>query len=188
MPLPGLGSCNPWEAVRSLNNLGSIWVISGIKLTYKWVLKFERFLSWRQQACRWRMSPPSLRGEIMSPGGNRFPRSSAFVSGEGRDLSKTSAFSQSEQYWSVTGAQEALAAYLCSSEKWTEFVAVGKEPRDLGLPAAVEILLLVFPCLPSQFPLKFCVYTHPLDSFAACKQRNTADKPHPACTSRFLVF
>lgn len=123
----------------------------------------------------------------MSPGDNRFP------SGEGTDFSETLAFSQSEQYWSVTGAQGALAAHLYSSEEWTEFVAVDKEPRDLGLPAAVEILVWLFPFpvvfFLLSFPLKFCfVYTHPLDSFSSCKQRNIADKPYLIHTTRFPVF
>lgn len=92
----------------------------------------------------------------------------------------------------MTGAQGALAAYLYSSENWTEYVAVDKEPRGLDLPAAVEILGWLFP-FPDvvvflSFLLKFgVVYAHPLDSFSACKQRNIADKHYPFHTSSFPV-
>ena len=85
--------------MRRLNNLGSIQVISGIKLIYKWLLKFEVFLPWKQQGCRWRTSPSNLRDEIIeSPEDNRVPRNSVFLSGEGTDFSKSLVFPKSEQY------------------------------------------------------------------------------------------
>lgn len=72
-------------------------------------------------------------------------------------------------------------------------MAVDKGRRDLGLLAAVEILVWLFPFpvvfFLLGFPLKFCfVYTYPLDSFSTCDQRDTADKPYPVHISRFPVF
>lgn len=82
---------------------------------------------------------------------------------------------------------------LYSSKEQTEFVAVGKECRDLGLTAIDEILGWVFP-FPVvffflSFPLKLCfVYTHNLDSFYICEQRSIADKPYLVCTAKFPIY